>query len=182
MAQLNFNATTVAPQDTFDVIPPGWYNTRITASEMKPTKDGSGSYLALTLTVIDGPAANRKLFDRLNLNNKNKVAVDIAYQTLSSICHATGIIQLGDSTQLHGIPLMAKVKIKPAEGQYSEGNEIGGYKKCEGAVGGQPAAPAWVAPAQQQQPAVPAFVPQAPAQPAAPPQQAAGPAVPPWAK
>ena len=195
MAILNFNAATVAPQDTFDVLPAGWYNARITGSEMKPTKDGGGSYLSLTMTVMDGPCVNRKIFDRLNLNNKNPKAVEIAYQTLSAICHATGIIQLQDSTQLHGIAMQVKVKIKPAEGQYSEGNETAGYKKIEGGAGA-PAAPAWaaapppitqqqspiqaVAPAWSQQPQqapvapVQQPIPQAPvAQPAA--------ATPPWA-
>lgn len=184
MAALTFNAATVAPQDAFDTLPAGWYNVRMTASENKPTKDGQGSYLALTLTVMDGPAVGRKIFDRLNLNNKNPKAVEIAYQTLSSICHATGIIQLQDSTQLHGIPMQVKVKIKPAEGQYAEGNETAGYKKIEGG-GGVPAAPAWAQPApipaapqpwaQQPQPApaAPVQQPVAPAQPAV--------ASPPWA-
>lgn len=172
MAQLNFNAATVAPSTGFDVIPAGWYNARITGSEMKPTKDGAGSYLALTLTIADGQYANRKLFDRLNLNNKNKTAVDIAYQTLSAICHATGVIQLQDSTQLHGLLMACKVKIKPAEGKYDEGNEISAYKAAEGAATGQPPAPAWVAPAAPAQPPAPAWV---------PPAQAQTPAAPPWA-
>lgn len=194
MAQLNFNASTVAPQDPFDVLPAGWYNVRMTASENKPTKDGQGSYLALTLTVMDGPAAGRKIFDRLNLNNKNPKAVEIAYQTLSAICHATGVIQLQDSTQLHGIPMQVKVKIKPAEGQYSEGNETAGYKRIEGgAVPGIPAAPAWAAAppiAQQQSPIQaqsPAWAQQPQQPPIAPVQQPvaqpapAAAATPPWA-
>jgi hypothetical protein len=183
MATLNFNANTVAPQEAFDVLPAGWYNVRITGSEMKPTKDGTGSYLSLTMTVIDGKAANRKVFDRLNLNNKNPKAVEIAYQTLSSICHATGIIQLQDSTQLHGIPMQVKLKVRPAEGGYSESNETNGYKAVEGGavVGGSPAqAPAWAAPSQP--PQQPAAAPAAqPWQAAAAPQASAS-ASPPWAK
>lgn len=202
MAALNFNASTVAPSSSFDVLPAGWYNVRMTESVNKPTKDGKGSYLAITLTVIDGPATGRKIFDRLNLVNKNETAVKIAYETLSAICHATGVIQLQDSTQLHGIPMQVKVKIKPAEGGYEEGNETAGYKKIEGgSIPGAPVAPAWVQPAaapmQAQQQVAPAVaqpwtqqpqqapvasvqqpIPQAPvAQPA--PVQAA--ATPPWA-
>lgn len=176
MAQLNFDAKTVAPSAAFDVLPAGWYNVRMTASEMKPTKDGAGSYLSLTLTVEDGQFKGRKIFDRLNLNNKNATAVKIAYETLSAICHATGVIQLQDSSQLHGILMACKLKIEPAEGTYSEGNEVAGYKAAEGAVGGVQAqpAPAWVQPAQPAAPA-PAWTP--PAQPAAPAN-----AAPPWAK
>lgn len=181
MAALNFNATTVAPQEAFEVLPPGWYNVRITGSEMKPTKDGGGSFLSLTMTVIDGPAANRKVFDRLNLNNKNPKAVEIAFQTLSAICYATGVIQLQDSSQLHGIPMQVKVKVKLAEGPYSEGNEIAGYRKIEGAAtpafapAGSPAqAPAWAGQPHQPQ--------QAPVMAPAPVQQAPAAASPPWAK
>ena len=165
--QLNFNAATVAPQEAFDVLPAGWYNARITASEMKPTKDGKGSMLALTLTVMDGKYVNRKIFERLNLNNKNAKAVEIAYQTLSSICHATGVIQLGNSTQLHGIPLQVKIKVRPAEGQYSESNDTTGYKAIEGGAPGvgPTTAPAWASPPSA--PAAPAFVPP-PAQPQQP--------------
>ena len=178
--QLNFNAATVAPKEAFDVLPAGWYNARVTASEMKPTKDGTGSMLALTLSVMDGKYVNRKIFERLNLKNKSPKAVEIAYQTLSSICHATGVIQLGNPTQLHGIPLQVKVKVRPAEGQYSESNETTGYKAIEGgAPGAGPATtPAWVSPPSA--PAAPAFAP--------PPAQAQQPLptttefMPPWAK
>lgn len=181
MAQLNFDAKTVAPSAAFDVLPAGWYNVRMTASEMKPTKDGSGSYLSLTLTVEDGQFKGRKIFDRLNLNNKNAMAVKIAYEALSAICHATGVIQLQDSTQLHGLLMACKLKVKPAEGAYSEGNEVAGYKAVEGAPGGPQAqpAPAWVQPAAQQQAPAPAAAPAwaPPVQPAAPAN-----AAPPWAK
>ncbi len=176
---LNFNAATVPPQEAFDVLPAGWYNARITASEMKPTKDGTGSMLLLTLTVIDGKYANRKIFDRLNLKNKSPKAVEIAYQTLSSICHATGVIQLTDSTQLHGIPVQVKVKVRPAEGAYSESNETAGYRAIEaGAPGSAPAtSPAWV-----QAPSAPSAPAAAPTSFPQQPQAAATAPLPPWAK
>lgn len=173
MASLNFNAQTVAPQEAFDVLPAGWYNVRITGSEMKPTKDGGGSFLSLTMTVLDGKFVNRKIFDRLNLVNKNPKAVEIAYQTLSSICHATGVIQIQDSTQLHGIPMQVKIKVRPPEGGYSESNETAGYKAMEGAQAA-PVAPAWVAPAAPTAPPAQPWQQPAPAAPAA--------SVPPWAK
>jgi len=196
MAILQFNAATVAPSQAFEPLPAGWYNVRIIKSEMKPTSKGDGSYLELSMSVIDGPAANRQLFDRLNLNNKNQTAKDIAYQTLSAICHATGVIQLQDSTQLHGIPLMARVAIKPAEGKYEAGNEIKGYKAIASGASAVPAfvtaqtapaassVPSWVQPAQT--PILNSGLPGngsgvAPA-PAVAPAVAPGSPVPPWAQ
>lgn len=187
MAQLNFNAATVAPAEAPEAIPAGWYNARVTASEMKPTSDGSGAFLQLEMTILDGEYANRKLFDRINLQNKNPVAVEIGYRQLSAVCHATGVIQVQDSQQLHGIPMKVKVSLRPAgpgaDGKYYEAsNEIKGYKNINDGAGGAQAssmppqpqgfsqAPAQPAPQQFQQPAPQQWAP--PAQAQVPPQAA----------
>lgn len=183
MAQLNFDASQVAPSEALEAIPAGWYNAQMTASEMKPTADGTGAYLQAEFTVLSGDYAGRKLFDRINLRNKNPVAVEIGYKTLSAICHAVGVIQVQDSQQLHGRPLQLKVSLRAAgpgaDGKhYEASNEVKGYKAMDGAgvpMAGAPAggAPSWApqAPAQQ---AAPQYAP--PAAPA--PQQWAPPAQP----
>ncbi len=74
MAQLNFDARQVDPQQSFEPIPAGWYNMMIVESEMKPTSNGQGAYLQLSLKVVDGQYAGRPVFDRLNLQNQNPVA------------------------------------------------------------------------------------------------------------
>lgn len=183
MAQLNFDASQVAPSEALEAIPAGWYNAQMTASEMKPTSDGTGAYLQAEFTVLSGDYAGRKLFDRINLHNKNPVAVEIGYRTLSAICHAVGVIQVQDSQQLHGRPLQLKVSLRAAgpgaDGKhYEASNEVKGYKGMDGAgvsMAGAPAggAPSWApqAPAQQ---AAPQYAPP----PAAAPQQWAPPAQP----
>lgn len=149
MSQLNFDASTVAPNSGMpDPIPAGWYNAMIDESEMKPTKDKEGSYLELRLTVIDGQFAGRKIFDRLNLMNKSAVAQEIGNGTLSAICHATGVMQLQDSQQLHGQPMKIKVKLKAASGDYEASNEIGSYKNINEQVGAGEAAAVGQAPVQ----------------------------------
>lgn len=124
-----FNAKDVPPQDSFDPIPAGWYPVVITDSEMKPTKKGDGQYLQLELTVLEGDYQGRKLWDRLNLENPNQTAVDIAQRALSSICHAVGNLTPNDSAELHDIPLMAKVSVKPAADGFDPRNEVKGYKE-----------------------------------------------------
>lgn len=118
-----FDANTVAPSN-FDVFPAGKYLAQIVSSEMRPTKDGRGQYLFLELDILEGQFAGRKLFDRLNLVNDNPDTVDIATRTLSSICRATGQMQVKDSEQLHLIPLIADVRVRPPKGQYGESNSI----------------------------------------------------------
>jgi hypothetical protein len=183
VAQLNFNANTVAPDaGSQDPLPNGWYNVVMIESEMQPTKSADGSFrLAITFQVVDGQFAKRKLYEGLNLKNSNAMAQEIAYKQLSAIAHAVGVMQVDDSSQLHNIPLKVKVKIKPAVGQYDAGNAISAYKHINEAVtqpGALPAmmqAPASFAPppAAVAQQAQAAWTPPASAQPWTAPAQAA---------
>ena len=136
-----FDATQVEPNAVMEPIPAGWYKAVIVGSEEKPTKAQTGSYLQLSIEVIEGPHQGRKLTDRLNLNNPNSPASEIAYRTLSAICHAIGIMTPRTSEDLHDKPLMVKVKVKPADGQYSASNEVVGYE-AQGKPVAQEAAPA----------------------------------------
>ncbi len=193
-AALNFDASQVAPSVAPEAKPAGWYICMATASEMKPTKDGNSQFLEFEFTILAPQEyAGQKFFDRLNLINSNPVAVEIAYKTLSAICHATGVIQVQDSAALHNRPLQLKISLRPA-GPGADGvvrdatNEVKGYKAIDGAI--PPATPQYapppVAPAPQYAPppAPPQYAP-----PAAPPPQYAPPpaapaaqaAFPPWA-
>jgi hypothetical protein len=143
MANLNgFNAKEVEPTASFEPIPAGKYPAAITESEMKPTKNGSGNYLQLTFTIIDGEYKNRVLWARLNLNNPNATAVKIAQSELSAVCHAVGVMQPRDSADLHNLPLVIVVKLRKREDTGDLANDIKGYER-KGAG----------APAQQQAPA-----------------------------
>ena len=125
MANLgNFDATTVDPAKSADVLPPGKYVVQIVASEMRVTKDGMGQYLWLELDVLEGDSLGRKLFDRLNLVNNNPSTVEMAQRTLSAICHATGRMQVQDSEELHLIPMLADVRVQPPKNGYGESNTI----------------------------------------------------------
>ena len=155
-----FDAANVDPNAGFELYPAGKYLVQIIASEMRPTKDGRGQYLYLELDILDGQFAGRKLFDRLNLVNDNPDTVDIAKRALSSICRATGQMQVKDSEQLHLIPLIADVRVRPPKGQYGESNSIR-YLPRNGSAPSAPAA--------SSVPVTPAFAttPVAPANPAA---------------
>ena len=125
MANLgNFDATTVDPAKSADVLPPGKYVVQIVASEMRVTKDGMGQYLWLELDVLEGDSLGRKLFDRLNLVNNNPSTVEMAQRTLSAICHATERMQVQDSEELHLIPMLADVRVQPPKNGYGESNTI----------------------------------------------------------
>jgi hypothetical protein len=143
MANLgNFNATEVEPTTSFEPLPAGKYLAAITESEMKATKSGSGSYLQLTFTILEGEFKNRVLWARLNLNNPNATAVKIARGELSAICRAVGVMQPRDSVELHNIPLRISVKLKKREDTGELTNEIKGYEPKAAAAGQPQQAPA----------------------------------------
>ena len=136
MSNLNgFNANNVDPATDFEPVPAGKYLAVITDSEMKPTKSGNGRYLELTFQVIDGPHKNRLLWSRLNLENSNELAMQIAQGELSAICRAVGVMQPKDSLELQNLPMQITVKCKKREETGDMTNEIKGYAKKEAASG-----------------------------------------------
>jgi hypothetical protein len=136
MANLNnFNAHEVDPTTPFDPIPAGKYLAAVTASQMKPTKAGDGSYLELELTILEGPAKGRKVWDRLCLNHPNAEAVKIARSNLSALCRAVGVMQPKDSVELHNLPLLVTVKCKKRDDTGEMTNEVRGYAKKQAAAG-----------------------------------------------
>ncbi|MGE0378965.1 MAG: DUF669 domain-containing protein [Planctomycetaceae bacterium] len=129
MVSLNFNAQDVEPNDSFDPLPSGDYLCVIVASDLKPTKSGNGSFLELELEVIEGPYKGRKLWDRLNLNNPNQTAMKIAKGTLSAICRAVNVLQPQDSSELHDLPLLCKVRLEKRSDIDDLTNVVKGYRK-----------------------------------------------------
>jgi hypothetical protein len=141
MADLSgFDANQVEPTGDFEPIPAGKYLAVITDSEMKPTKSGTGSLLQLTFQVIEGPFKNRLLWARLNLDNPNATAVQIARADLSAICRAVGVLAPRDSVDLHNLPLVIHVRCKKRTDTGEITNEIKGYAKKDSPPPASPAA------------------------------------------
>ena len=135
MTQLNFDATTVAPQESLSPIPAGVYLAQIVDSDVQPLRSGRGTGLQLTFQVLEGACANRKVWTSLNIRHENSEAERIAQSQLSAICLALGQPRLSDSVQLHNKPIRIRVTIRKDEtGQYGDRNEIKGYEAAGGAV------------------------------------------------
>ena len=189
-----FDPNSVEPASDFDVIPAGDHPVIIESAQVKPTKAGNGHYFEFQLTILGGPCKGRKLWDRLNIDNPNPVAVDIAKRSLSALTKSTiGNTPLSNLNQLLRKTCVACVKIKEGE------NSIRTYKPFADAASVQqqqynpaqgvnanpppiqPAPPAVSQPIQQQQvqpqpqqqqaPPQQQYVQQQPQQQQAPPQQ-----------
>ena len=148
MADLRgFDANQVEPSTDFEPIPAGKYPAVITESEMKPNKAGTGHYLQLVFEILDGAYKGRRLWARLNLDNPNALAVQIARAELSAVCRAVGVLAPNDSVDLHNLPLVVHVKCRKRDDTGEITNEIKGYAKKESTTANsQPAAnstPPW---------------------------------------
>ncbi|WP_288075044.1 DUF669 domain-containing protein [Pseudomonas sp.] len=150
-----FDATNIDTSSQFDAIPAGDYEAMVTGSAMKSTRDGTGQYLELTVEIQSGQFQGRRLWDRLNLQNRNPKAVEIAQKQLAQLCHAINVLQVQSPEQLHNRPFIVKVTAKndPERGMT---NEIKGYK-ARAAM--QQQAPAFQAPRAAAPVAAPAAAP-----------------------
>lgn len=158
-----FDASLVAPE-SFEAPPVlADYHVRIAESEAKPTKDGNGGFLELTLEILDpGPYLGRMIPYRLNLYNTNPKTCAIARAQLSSVCHVTRVQRITDARELHGIPFMAKIGPQTDNPNYVNVFAVmdlnGNRPKVGGAAPTYTAAPVAPAPAYAPAPA-PAFAP-----------------------
>jgi len=150
---LDLTSTEIELPKSSGPLPAGWYSAMIVDSIEKPTKAGTGSYIELSFQIVDGEYANRRIWDRLNLNNPNETAVRIAQQTLAAICDAAGKSrQIAQTEDLHDVPLQIRLEIK-SDAVYGDKNEIRGYRKASGStMAARPVAQAAAQPAATSKP------------------------------
>jgi len=113
MAFFNFNAASVEPMQSrsFEPLPKGDYEMMIVKSDVKPTQAGTGHYIELEMHVLGGEHSGRRIWERLNIDNPNKTAQDIASAALASLCYAVGVQDMTETEQLHDIPFVAHIEI-----------------------------------------------------------------------
>lgn len=116
----------------FTPLPAGEYTMAITKTQYKETKAKTGHYLQTILKVISGKNKGRVLFENLNLDNPNPIAVEIANKTLNSICQACDKVGVEDSEELHGIPMRVTLKVVPATATQPASNSVTMYKPHDG--------------------------------------------------
>lgn len=98
-------------------LPNGVYELEIEASEIKPTKNGTGQILNTTLSVLR-PAefSGRKLFQSYNLVNASPVAQEIGLKQFASLCRSIGETNIEDSDELHFKAFVASIGLgKPSK-------------------------------------------------------------------
>jgi len=141
MAQFNFDASQVAPQQSSGPLPAGVYLAHIVESDVQPLKSGNGEGLKLTFEIIDGQLKGRKVWENLNIRHTSEDTQRIAQSQLSALCHAVNVIKLMDTAALHFKPVRINVTVREAVGQYKASNNIKGYEAAGGGISAPATAP-----------------------------------------
>ncbi len=110
--QAAFDANSVEPQADFEVLPPGKYTALIEKAEVQQTKAQNGHFIYIEMKIIDGKFKERKLFDRINIENPNQQCVEIGRRCLSALCLAVGVQAASDTSQFMNQVVVAHVKVK----------------------------------------------------------------------
>jgi len=130
MAQLGqrFDASAIDTESRdYEELPNGIYQFETTVAEIKPTKDGNGTVLKITDTVLAPEAyRGRLLSSNINIENQNAQAQEIGQRDLAKRCRAMGLTGIDDTDELRLIAFTAKIGLgKPSkDGQYPARPEI----------------------------------------------------------
>ena len=123
LTQANYAPESTEADAGFDPVPAGDYPVIVVDSELKDTKAGTGKFLKVTFEIFEGPKKNQKLWAQYNLINPNPDAAKIGHSQLKALSEACGKPNAKDSSELHNVPLVARVIIKKSA-EYGDSNEI----------------------------------------------------------
>ena len=130
MGSLDFDATNVEPSAPLDVVPAGKYPCRISQTEIKETKSGTGRYLQLTLDLIEGPFKGTSCSTGSISGTATPRPRRSPSKTLSAICHAVGVLKVRNHEEFRNKVVQVKVTTRN-DPQYGESNEVKGYEAIE---------------------------------------------------
>lgn len=128
MAQLGqkFDATAHdTEQRDYEELPNGVYELEVEASDVAPTKDGRGTILKTTMTVLrPEECAKRKIFNNYNLENPSAQAQEIGQKQFAALCRAIGVSEVEDSEELHFKAFTAKIGLGKPQYEKKPNGEI----------------------------------------------------------
>lgn len=122
-------------QNGFENLPSNWYVGHFTESEVKPTKNGKGIILNMTIEITEGEFTNRKVWDSINFQHESAQAQLIGQQRIKTICEAVEYTDLlTDSEVLHFKPFRFRLGLSKPQQGYEQKNEVKAYKPMSAAA------------------------------------------------
>jgi hypothetical protein len=119
-----FNAATVEVFDPFGPVPENVYRLMITKAELRPNRAETGRVIELEFRVVDGPHEGRRLWERFDYDGSDEKAVKKGRARLATLCRAVGLPEPGDTANLVGKHVVAKVGVLPARDGFEAKNVL----------------------------------------------------------
>lgn len=117
------NTSEIKSSGGLPLIPEGDYRMRILFSEAKKTKSGNGEFFEIKMVIDEGQYKDTEFTERLNVDNPNQQAVEIAFATLARMAEAVGRTNLSSTEELHNIPFIGSVKTEKGKPYIKDGVE-----------------------------------------------------------
>ena len=126
-----------APAANYDPLPNGWYGAEIIESD-DPTSAAGNRYLSFTFQVNDdggaGQYIGRRVWANFNLFHSKENVTLIAQEQYSNLVRALKLTAVGDSYEMHGIPVDIKLTTEEGRGGYGPKNKIQAFRTSTGAA------------------------------------------------
>jgi len=125
-----FNPNDPAQQGVGDwtPLPKADYYAQVIATDIEANSKQTGTFIKCDWFILAGEHAGKTLITRLNIQNPNPQAVEIAQKHMKSMCDAMGIVgPVMDTVEYHNKPCIISVKVTPGDAQYGPGNDITKY-------------------------------------------------------
>lgn len=117
-------------ENNFAPVPAGWYTVKIDGAEMKDTKDGTGNYLNLKLTILGPTHQGRVIFQMITRKNRSEKAEQIGDGQLRDIMEAIGVEVVERADDFIGAMYQVKLVIEESAG-YDPKNKVTSCKPAE---------------------------------------------------
>ena len=128
-----YNQEDLPQDDSYDLIPSGWYEATIKEADIKDSKSG-GKYINIQFGITGPHHQGRVVFDLINFINKNAQTVEIAKKQLGSLIRALALARVQDTDELVGGRCSIRIGTSKPSGDFpEERNEVKGYRAIEGA-------------------------------------------------
>ena len=106
-----FDTDSVPAQVNF--LPPGKYPCLVEEAELKENSKGTGLFVRLVLTILEGPHKNRKFFCNINVkHSESQECVDIGLRTLASLGKALGLQAVTNLNQVRNQVVIAHATVR----------------------------------------------------------------------
>ena len=152
-----FDTDSVPAQTNF--LPPGKYLCMVEEAELKENKNGTGLYVKVVLTILEGLHKNRKFFCNINIkHSESQECVDIGLRTLASLGKALGLKMVTNLDQVRNQVVIAHATVKKEQNVVNVFSSPAAYTATPEVSSAAPPAPSIDLPPeayQQQQPNAP---------------------------